>query len=152
MMSRSRKQSNSVHSVNKNLTSEFHDQGLECFKNARRECLRIYVCNTDWVLFRVWERERAGAAIQCRDLRNQSCVRICVLPGCSIRMCTLLFGYKSFSLFRFFFHGLCSKFCNSFSRIVCINENFLVLMQLYATQHHEDQIYSSFAEGPEYWI
>jgi hypothetical protein len=54
-------------------------------------CMLEDLCvHTGWVLFRVWEWERSGAAIQFRDLRNQSCVRICVLPGCSIRMCTLL--------------------------------------------------------------
>jgi hypothetical protein len=40
------------------------------------------------------ERKDQGVVIQFRDLRNLSSVRICVLPGCSIRMCTLLFGYN----------------------------------------------------------
>jgi hypothetical protein len=35
-----------------------------------------------------------GAAIQSGDLRDLSSVRICALPGCSIGMCTLLFGYR----------------------------------------------------------
>jgi hypothetical protein len=50
--------------------------------------------HTYWVLNRVWEREkRLGVAIQFWDLSNLSFVRICVLLGCSIRLCTLLFGY-----------------------------------------------------------
>jgi hypothetical protein len=35
-----------------------------------------------------------GAAIQSGDLRDLSSERICALPGCSIGMCTLLFGYN----------------------------------------------------------
>jgi hypothetical protein len=35
-----------------------------------------------------------GAAIQSGDLRDLNSERICALPGCSIGMCTLLFGYN----------------------------------------------------------
>jgi len=49
--------------------------------------------HTDWVLNIVWERKKIGGRDPVSGPQNLSSVRICVLPGCSIRVCTLLFGY-----------------------------------------------------------
>jgi hypothetical protein len=65
--------------------------GQSMFQECTLWMLEDLCVHTDRVLSRVWKRKRSGVAIQFRDLKDQGSVRICVLPGCSIRMCTFLF-------------------------------------------------------------
>ncbi len=87
---RDRRQSESVHSVNKiqalsSMIGAMNASRMQTVYVRRARC--AYRLSLEQNL----RERRSGAAIQLRDLINLSCVRICVLLGCSIRLCTLLF-------------------------------------------------------------
>jgi hypothetical protein len=89
---RDRRQSESVHSVNK---IQVLSSMIRAVNVSRMQT--VYIWRSRCACRLSLEHNLRGKKIKGHDSvsgpQNLSSLRICILPGCLIRMCTLLFGY-----------------------------------------------------------